>query len=123
MRSSRARFSQTARSQDADVIRVEETEVEIQLREHSDAMNEVILALDMRDRGTIGCAYYIAREEKLRLMGDVKLAGLDVVDSLNLYAQPTTVLISTRSEEKLEEHLHREAHGIDRGDEASKCTS
>ncbi len=100
-----------------------ETEDEIQAREDSDAMNEVILAIDMRDRGTIGCAYYVAREEKLCLMEDIKMAGLDIIDTLKLHAEPTLILISTRSDEKLEDHLAKDARGIDRGDEASKKPS
>ena len=83
-------------------------------------MNEIILAIDMKDRGAIGCAYYIAREEKLCLMEDMKMAGLDMVELLKLHAQPTIILISTRSDETLEEHLNKEARGIDRGEGASK---
>lgn len=97
-----------------------EADDETQLREETDAVNEVIMAVDMRDRGTIGCAYYLAREEKLCLIGEIKMAGLDIIDTLKLHVQPTTILICVRSDEKLEDHLSREARGIDRGDEASK---
>ena len=97
-----------------------ETNAEILEREDSDNMNEIIMAVDMKERGTIGCAYYIAREEKLCLMEDTKMAGLEIFDTLKLQAQPTLVLISTRSDERLEHHLNRDARGIDRGDEASK---
>jgi DNA mismatch repair protein MSH5 len=83
-------------------------------------MNEIIMAVEMKERGTVGCAYYVAREATLYLMEDIKMAGLETIDMLKLHAQPTVILISTRSEEKLEEHLGREARGIDRGDEASK---
>jgi len=108
-------------SRDADVVRAyeEETDADVQLREDSDAMNEIIMAVDMKDRGTVGCAYYVVREEKLYLMEDIKMAGLEIIDTLKLHAQPTVVLISTRSDEKLEEHLNREARRIDRGDNAS----
>ena len=47
------------------------------------------------------------------------MAGLEIVDTLKLHANPTVVLISTRSEEGLENHLSRDARGIDRGDDAS----
>jgi DNA mismatch repair protein MSH5 len=90
------------------------------MREDADAMNEIIMAVDLRDRGTIGCAYYVAREEKLCLMEDIKMGGLGIIDTLKIHVQPTVILISNRSDEKLEEHLNREARGIDRGDEASK---
>jgi DNA mismatch repair protein MSH5 len=53
-------------------------------------------------------------------MEDIKIAGLDVVETLKLHAQPTAILIGTRSDEKLEDHLSKEARGIDRGDEASR---
>lgn len=46
-----------------------------------DALNEVIMAVDLRERGTVGCCYYVAREEKLYFMEDVKFGGLDVVDT------------------------------------------
>lgn len=47
--------------------------------EEADHLNEVIMAIDLRDRGTVGCCYYVAREEKLYLMEDAKHGGLEVV--------------------------------------------
>ena len=44
------------------------------------SINEVVMALDMRERGTIGCCYYAAAKEALYLMADIKSAGLEVVD-------------------------------------------
>ncbi|KAK0104513.1 MutS protein msh5 [Cadophora gregata] len=106
---------------DRDVVRAEvfETEAEIEARENTDAVNEIIMAIDLKDGGTIGCAYYAAREEKLFMVADVKMAGLDIIDTLKLHVQPTVVLISTRSDEKLENHLCKDARGIDRRDEAN----
>lgn len=101
-------------SQDASAI---ESEAETERRENADAMNEVIMAVDMRERGTVGCAYYVARDEKLCLMEDIKMAGLEVVDTLKLHVEPTTVLISTKAEEALERHLMKEARGLDQGEE------
>jgi DNA mismatch repair protein MSH5 len=112
--------SAASSSSDQDVVRAyDETEAEVQEREDSDALNEIIMAIEMKERGSIGCAYYIAREEKLCLMEDIKMAGLEIVDTLKVQVQPTVVLISTRCEEKLEEHLGKESRGIDRGDDAS----
>ncbi|CZS90681.1 related to MSH5-meiosis-specific protein [Rhynchosporium graminicola] len=107
---------------DRDVVRagVFESEAEEQARENSDAINEVIMAIDLKDRSTIGCAYYTAREEKLYLVEDIKMAGLDMIDTLKLHVQPTVILISTRSDERLEVHLSKEARGIEQGDEARK---
>lgn len=39
------------------------------------------MAVNLTDRGTVGCAYYVAREEKLYFMEDLKLGGVDIVDS------------------------------------------
>lgn len=107
---------------DADIAQIFDIEADddIREREESDAMNEIIMAVDMKERGTIGCAYYVAREEKLCVMEDIKMAGLETIDTLKLHVQPTVILISTRSDERLEEHLRRDARGIDRGDEASE---
>jgi DNA mismatch repair protein MSH5 len=102
-----------------------ENDADVQRREDADAMNEVIMAIDMKDRGTLGCAYYIAREEKLCLMEDIKMAGLDIVDTLKLHVQPTVLIISSRAEEELEDHLNKEARLIGRsGDNSeSQCSS
>jgi DNA mismatch repair protein MSH5 len=97
-------------------------EEEMQRLEGDDSLNEVIMAIDMKERGTIGCAYYVAREEKLCMMEDVKLAGLDIVDNLKIHAQPTVILISSRAEETLEDHLSKEARERSRSDEESKSS-
>lgn len=46
-----------------------------------DSLNEVIMAVDVRTRGTVGCSYYVPREEKLYFMEDVKFGGADVVET------------------------------------------
>lgn len=48
---------------------------------NDDTLNEVIMAVDVRNRGTVGCAYYVAREEKMYFMEDVKLGGVDIVEA------------------------------------------
>jgi DNA mismatch repair protein MSH5 len=108
-------------SRDGDVVRAFEVESEedIEHRENSDSMNEIVMAVDLRDRCTIGCAYYIAREEKLYLTEDIKMAGLEIIDMLKVHVSPTVILISTRSDESLEDHLMKDARGIDRGDDVS----
>ncbi|KAI0914150.1 putative MSH5 protein [Ustulina deusta] len=84
--------------------------------ESADAMNEIIMAIDMRDRGprgsAIGCAYYVVLEEALYLLEDVAMAGVDLVETLLLHAQPTTVLISTRAPEPLAQFLARGSQDI-----------
>ncbi|MCJ1431366.1 MutS protein msh5 [Xylographa pallens] len=77
-------------------------------REEDDALNEIVLALELRSRDTVGCSYYVAREEKLYLMGDMKIGGLEIVESLKLYVNPTIVLISARIDERVHDLLDLE---------------
>lgn len=39
------------------------------------------MAVDVKGRGNVGCSYYVAREEKLYFMEDVKLGELEVVET------------------------------------------
>lgn len=97
-----------------------ETDDEVREREEADALNEIVLAIDMRERGTLGCAYYVASEEKLFLMADIPQSSVQIVDTLKLHASPTIVLISTRSDDALEEHLQTEARDIGSSDNPGK---
>ena len=46
-----------------------------------DALSEVIMAVNLTDRGAIGCAYYIARTETLYFMEDVQVGDAEMVDA------------------------------------------
>ena len=58
-----------------------EDETALHERENNDSLNETVIAVDMRDRATVGCCYYVAREEKLYFMDDVLFGGIDVIDT------------------------------------------
>ncbi|KAL8755038.1 MAG: hypothetical protein Q9184_004921 [Pyrenodesmia sp. 2 TL-2023] len=104
---------------DADIS--PERDAEINEREEDDSMNEVVMAVDLRDRGTVGCAYYVAREQKLYMTEDVRFGGIEVIGmcmapfpapttsadtkSVKLHAQPTVVLLSTRVDESVDTFL------------------
>ncbi|KAL9090364.1 MAG: hypothetical protein Q9159_001991 [Coniocarpon cinnabarinum] len=60
-----------------------------------DSLDETIMGLEMR-KDTIGCAYYVARDETLFLMEDLQLGTLDLVSQLRLFIQPSTVLLCSR---------------------------
>lgn len=49
-----------------------------------DSLSEVVMAIDMSPQGTVGCCYYIAREEKLCFMEDVQLGDVQIVDTRKL---------------------------------------
>ena len=46
-----------------------------------ETLQEIVMAINVTDRNTIGCAYYTAREEKLLLMEDVQSGSPDIVDT------------------------------------------
>ncbi|KAI0845599.1 muts domain V-domain-containing protein [Daldinia vernicosa] len=81
--------------------------------EDTDALSEIILAIDMKENGNLGCAYYIAIDESLFLLEDVAMSGMDLVETLLFHVNPTTVLISARAPEKLADYLARRAQGVD----------
>lgn len=66
-------------------VTVSENNIDIQDREDSDSLDEVIMAVDLRDKGTVGCCYYVAKEEKLYLMEDVKYGGIEVIGACKVF--------------------------------------
>ena len=46
-----------------------------------DDENEVVMALDIRTNSTLGCAYYVAREEKLYCMQDCNMADRTMIET------------------------------------------
>ncbi|KAI0882714.1 muts domain V-domain-containing protein [Annulohypoxylon maeteangense] len=89
--------------------------------EDADALGEVIMAIDMKDNGNLGCAYYIAIDETMFLLEDVAMSGIDLVETLLLHVNPTTILISARASEALASYLSKRVQGVDgnRGDSRS----
>ncbi|KAI9036427.1 MutS family protein MSH5 [Aspergillus affinis] len=61
-----------------------------------DVFDQVIVAIDTRDSGTVGCSYYSAREEKLYMLGDMQSSGTDVIDTIIFQTKPTVILASPR---------------------------
>ncbi|KUI66380.1 hypothetical protein VM1G_02032 [Cytospora mali] len=86
-------------------FRREESSNEYRDDSEPDVVNEVIMAIDMKDNGTIGCAYYVALDEALFLQEDIPLAGIELVEMLILHVEPTTVLVSIRGPDNLVEFL------------------
>lgn len=64
-----------------------EDDIAIDEREDADSLNEVIMCVDMRDRGTVGCCYYVARDQKLFVMPDVTCGGIEVIDTCSFRGQ------------------------------------
>ncbi len=78
-----------------------------------DVVNEIIMAVNMAENGTVGCAYYVVVDEALFLQEDVCLAGIAQVETLLLRIQPTTVLAPSRAPDRLIDFLRRCAQDLD----------
>lgn len=77
----------------------------------ADALNEVIMAIDMNNSGNLGCAYYVAMDEALFLLEDIAMAGNEIVETLLLHVRPTTVLTPARTAQGLLDMLAAGAEG------------
>lgn len=58
-----------------------EDDANVQDGEIDNSLDQVIMAVDMRGKDTVGCCYYVAKEEKLYMMDDVNYGGIDVIDA------------------------------------------
>ncbi|PYI25587.1 DNA mismatch repair protein Msh5 [Aspergillus indologenus CBS 114.80] len=69
---------------------------DLSLQPADDELDQVIVAIDSRESGTVGCSYYSVREEKLYLLGDLRHSDSEVIDSLIIQTSPTMLLLSPR---------------------------
>ncbi|KAF2632157.1 hypothetical protein BU25DRAFT_487709 [Macroventuria anomochaeta] len=67
------------------------------------------MAVDMTPRGTVGCCYYVAREEKLYFMEDIQIGDDDIVDTLKTFIDPTVILVSTKIDDAVINRFDPEA--------------
>ncbi|KAH6895100.1 muts domain V-domain-containing protein [Thelonectria olida] len=73
------------------------------------------MAIDMRERSTVGCAYFSTSDGKLYLSEDIPMANVDISEQFLLHVQPSTLLISARAPENfykfLEDHCASPSEG------------
>ncbi|KAH7414103.1 muts domain V-domain-containing protein [Phaeosphaeria sp. MPI-PUGE-AT-0046c] len=74
-----------------------------------DTLTKVVMAVDLTTRGTVGCCYYVARDEKLFFMEDIRFADVDVVDALRTFIDPTIILVSTKIDDTVIDRFDPEA--------------
>lgn len=70
-------------------------------------MDEIIMAIDMREKSTIGCAFFNTIDGALSVCQDVSMATMDTVEQLIVHVQPTTILVSGRAPEELLDFLEK----------------
>ena len=78
-----SQLAQDASAPPSDRVVVPEPGFEDQL-EDADWLGEVITAIDVRNNKTVGCCFYVAKDQLLSVSGDVKLGGLEVVEACQL---------------------------------------
>lgn len=83
---------------------------------NDDTLSEVIMAVDMTPRRTVGCCYYVAREEQLHFMEDIQIGDIDVVDTCELPSRKSARAMLTF----ISEDLHR-PHNHSGLDEDRRC--
>lgn len=49
--------------------------------EINEDLDQVVMAIDRQQKGTIGCAYYVAREETLYCLQDVTIGSLEAIET------------------------------------------
>lgn len=61
-----------------------EHEADTSNREENDLLDEIIMAVDLKERGTVGCCYYVAREEKVIVPLPFTIKAADLLPSFTL---------------------------------------
>lgn len=78
-------------------------------------LRESIVAIDVREKRTIGCSIFSTADGVLKIANDIPMANENVAEQFLNYAQPTTILMSRRVPETIltfvEKHVERNAKG------------
>ncbi|KAJ5217788.1 uncharacterized protein N7469_011413 [Penicillium citrinum] len=61
-----------------------------------DDLGHVIAAIDVKDYGTVGCAYYLAGKQRMYLLGDNRPCEDGIIEALIRQIKPTVILVPSR---------------------------
>ncbi|OAX78300.1 hypothetical protein ACJ72_07395, partial [Emergomyces africanus] len=86
-----------------------------QEEDENEDLCQVVMAMDMKERNTVGCCYYVTHEQKLYLLEDTTSGGLEAIETLKLDVEPTVVLLSTRADQNTS-NLGQDGYGIQPAD-------
>ncbi|KAI4752933.1 hypothetical protein E4T52_14463 [Aureobasidium sp. EXF-3400] len=81
-----------------------------------ETLDEIVMAVDRKPRGTVGCAYYVAAQEKLYFMEDIDLGGLDIIEALKIFIEPTIILVSSKLDDTVLDKLDPDRRNMGDGD-------
>ncbi|KAI1047650.1 hypothetical protein LB505_013086 [Fusarium chuoi] len=79
--------------------------------------HEVVMAIDLRENFTIGCAYFSTTDGILHVSEDIAAASRDIAEQFLVHIQPTSLLVSARATSSFRDQLERIAasKGASRG--------
>ncbi|KAF5608343.1 DNA mismatch repair MSH5 [Fusarium pseudoanthophilum] len=69
--------------------------------------HEVVMAIDLRDNCTIGCAYFSTTDGILHVSEDIATASLDIAEQFLIHIQPTSLLVSARAPASFRDQLEK----------------
>ncbi|KAK1978267.1 hypothetical protein LZ30DRAFT_219651 [Colletotrichum cereale] len=78
--------------------------------------NEVIVAIAIKGKSELGCAYYNSDECKLCLLQDMSFVEpLQVVETILIHVQPTVVLLPLKTPDAVVQFLEQRKSSVDQG--------
>lgn len=79
----------------------------IQRNGSQESVTEVLMAIDSRDNNVMGCAFFDDSSEILHVSEDIPRSNLELLDHFTIFAQPTSVLVSSRAPRQVLEYVER----------------
>ncbi|KAG5655045.1 hypothetical protein KAF25_000250 [Fusarium avenaceum] len=70
-------------------------------------LHEVVMAIDMKDNSTIGCAYFSTTDGILYVSEDIASASMDTAEQFLIHVQPSSLLVSARAPASFRDHLEK----------------
>ncbi|GKT72299.1 MutS domain V containing protein [Colletotrichum tofieldiae] len=78
------------------------------------------MAVDVKEKGGLGCAYYNSDEGKLFMLHDMSCAEpLQLIETIMVHVQPTTVLLPLKTPNAVLQFLEQQKSTVDGGDQVS----
>ncbi|KAF5632203.1 DNA mismatch repair MSH5 [Fusarium sp. NRRL 52700] len=79
--------------------------------------HETVMAIDLKENSTIGCAYFSTTDGILHVSEDIATASLDIAEQFLIHIQPTSLLVCARAPANFRDQLEKIAtsEGASRG--------
>lgn len=77
---------------------------------------EIVMAINVQDKGSLGCAYYESAENRVSLLHDLPFADLlHILDVLMVHIEPTVVLLPMKMPDEAVKFFEEHVHGFSDG--------